>query len=310
MSGKFIISQEDWGKIIAWAKLSYDELKSEIGGMLVAFLDKDTNQMTLKDPVIGKQVVSGGNCTLDKEWLADYYCKMAMKHGTSVRFVWWHSHHTMGAFWSGTDLEAIREFSSGKYSMSLVVNLKEEYKFRVNWWEPTHGHIDHELTIQRPIVEINNQMKSIFKKLISKETAIVPRKQKYPTSNISSYYYNDWSNRYKQPGNENGPGYVDAELMDRPETLQEKYCDLMEALMDKAFSNDLKWPAFTKAWSKIMEDAAIHRIVINDFPKKDFSELMIGRHFPDATTYFEEPDPELFLSRGGDTLQRNLFNGQ
>ena len=39
----------------------------------------------------------------DGEKLAIHYSKMIGKHGNNVRHCWWHSHHTMGAFWSGTD---------------------------------------------------------------------------------------------------------------------------------------------------------------------------------------------------------------
>ena len=115
--------------------------------MLVAIEDKD-GDWELKDPVILKQQISGSNCVLDKDELALYYTKVGTRlKKKNFRFVWWHSHHTMDAFWSGTDLNAIKEYSDGDFSFALVINLKEEYKLRVSVWKPIEVHEDVELVI-------------------------------------------------------------------------------------------------------------------------------------------------------------------
>ena len=142
---RFFISNKDWNKIIGYAKIAHDEHKSEIGGMAIAMPDKEGDWVVL-NPIILKQTVSSGNCVLDKDALAQHYVETAKKHNNpDLQFVWWHSHHTMSAFWSGTDLTAIEEYSGGKFSMSLVVNLKEEYKFRVSVWDPIEVHQDVKL---------------------------------------------------------------------------------------------------------------------------------------------------------------------
>ena len=126
-----------WDKIIAYSKEAYDQFKTEIGGMAIAYrLAPDDPDFILDDPVILQQQVSAGNTILDKEALADYYVKTAMENKDKIdlSFVWWHSHHTMKAFWSSTDLAAIDE-----------INLKEEYKFRVNVWKPVQIAEDIEL---------------------------------------------------------------------------------------------------------------------------------------------------------------------
>jgi hypothetical protein len=145
---KFYIAEKSWNKVINYAKSSYDQFKAEIGGMMIAHRDDD-GDFILSDPIILKQRVTAAHCTLDKEELAQYYVKTAMKHKKldSLQFVWWHSHHTMDAFWSPTDLNAIDQMSSGQMSMSLVVNLKEEYKFRVNIWQPVTLEQDVTLNI-------------------------------------------------------------------------------------------------------------------------------------------------------------------
>ena len=147
MDQEFYINEKDWNKIQNYAQEAYNTKKSEIGGMLVAIEDED-GDWELKDPVILKQQISGGNCILDKDDLALYYTKVGTKlKKKNFRFVWWHSHHTMDAFWSVTDLNAIKEYSDGDFSFALVVNLKEEYKLRVSVWKPFEVHEDVEPNI-------------------------------------------------------------------------------------------------------------------------------------------------------------------
>jgi hypothetical protein len=146
---KILIHKESWDKIINYAKAAYITEKCEIGGMSVVTLDKD-GDWTIENPVILKQEIGGTVCDLDKEDLAKYYTEMAMKYKDQVfRFCWWHSHHTMDAFWSGTDLSSIDEYGEGEsdVSFALVVNLKEEYKCRISVWKPVEIHQDVEVKI-------------------------------------------------------------------------------------------------------------------------------------------------------------------
>jgi hypothetical protein len=163
MNQEFYMSQKDWGKIQQYAQQAYDSKKAEIGGMLVAIEDKD-GDWELKDPVILKQQISASNCVLDKDDLALYYTRVGTKlKKKNFRFVWWHSHHTMDAFWSGTDLNAIKEYSDGDFSFALVINLKEEYKLRVSVWKPIEVHEDVELTLM-------GESKKIPKKIVDEVT--------------------------------------------------------------------------------------------------------------------------------------------
>ena len=147
MNIEFSIQEKAWNKVINYAASAYNQFKSEIGGMMVAIED-ESGDWELKDPVIMKQRITPSNTHLDKEELAAYYTKAAMKYKKyNFRFCWWHSHHTMGAFWSGTDTDTIDEFNDGDFSFALVVNLKEEYKFRVSIWKPLEAHKDVELNI-------------------------------------------------------------------------------------------------------------------------------------------------------------------
>lgn len=150
VENEFYIEQKDWNKLQNYARSAYNKHKAEIGGMCVAVQDDD-GDWEIKDPVILKQEISASNCILDKDALALYYTKIGAKmKKKTFRFVWWHSHHTMKAFWSATDLKAIEEYSDGDFSFSLVINLKEEYVFRVSIWKPIEMHEDIEISILNP----------------------------------------------------------------------------------------------------------------------------------------------------------------
>ena len=167
---EFYIEKKDWDKVISYAQAAWDEHNSEIGGMMVVVKDTD-GDWSIQDPVIMKQRISAGNTHLDKEELAKYYTKAAIKYkDNEFRFCWWHSHHTMGAFWSGTDTSTIDEYSDGDFSFALVVNLKEEYKFRVSVWQPIETHEDVEITILNNERKVSKSIIKEVNKLCSKES--------------------------------------------------------------------------------------------------------------------------------------------
>ena len=76
----FYIKQKVWDKILGYAEEAYDEHKSEIGGMSVMVEDSD-GDWELQDVVILKQEITSGNTILEKDALAEYYTKKAMKMG-------------------------------------------------------------------------------------------------------------------------------------------------------------------------------------------------------------------------------------
>ena len=56
-----------WNKIIDYARIAYDEFKSEIGGMAIIYRKKDSDNWSIERPVILKQEISGSNTSIDKE---------------------------------------------------------------------------------------------------------------------------------------------------------------------------------------------------------------------------------------------------
>tara|TARA_R100001594_G_C4040331_1_gene263055 strand:+ start:520 stop:1500 length:981 start_codon:yes stop_codon:yes gene_type:complete len=188
METGYYISQKDYDKIINYAEAAYESMKAEIGGMAICYQDKD-GDWVVTDPVILKQKVTGSTCDLDKDELANYYCRAAKKHAKKeFRFCWWHSHHTMGVFWSGTDIKGINEYSDGDMSFALVVNLKRENLFRISMWKPVIMHEDTKL-------EILNEKKAKLPKKIMDEVEDLCE-----SPSIATYIPGQW-NKNKHQGN-------------------------------------------------------------------------------------------------------------
>jgi len=169
----FYITEKDWYRLQAWATLAYEEDKNEISGLMTAVPQED-GRIKVGDVEILKQENTGTNTELDGDAVSEYMMKYGMKYNNpEMKFVWWHSHHTMGAFWSGTDIKEIEAWENNSYSLALVINLKEEYLFRVSFWKtnglPIEQHIDTTLTIERkqPNIHILDSMKKQYKELCS-----------------------------------------------------------------------------------------------------------------------------------------------
>ena len=156
---------------------------------------------------------------------------MAVKYkDTNFRFCWWHSHHTMGAFWSGTDLSSIDEYGEGESDLSfaLVVNLKEEYKCRISVWKPLQVHQDVELEI------------------VGKEDVEIPLeivtevKAKCRTRSLSSYQ-TGYSKLPPQGGQLNMHSWYDSRGMSGNYRLLEDDCTQIEPTEAEAATFEAKW---------------------------------------------------------------------
>ena len=169
----FYISEKDWYRLQAWATIAYEEDKNEISGLMTAVPQED-GRIKIGDVEILKQENSSANTELNGDAVSAYMMKYGMKYNNpDMKFVWWHSHHTMGAFWSGTDENEIEAWKNESYSLALVINLREEYLFRVSFWKmnglPVEYHEDTTLTIERkePKIHILDSMKKQYEELCS-----------------------------------------------------------------------------------------------------------------------------------------------
>ena len=279
-----------WDKIINYAKAAYHTEKAEIGGMAVVTQDKD-GDWHIENPQIVKQEIAGTTCDLDKEELAMYYTKAAMKHkDDTFRFCWWHSHHTMEAFWSGTDLSSIDEYGEGDsdVSFALVVNLKQEYKCRISVWKPVVVHQDIELKVidDTPEVEIpldiltEVKAKCTTRSLSSYQSGYAKLPSNGNQLSLTSGKYRDWSTY----------NWMDDDMTVKPthqesanfEAKYEYACNKITEFMRQFKSG--KWNAH-KVKSAITHTNVIiepYGLQIDKLTKKDIEEFIAADEHPFA----------------------------
>ena len=289
MDTGYYISKKDYDTIINYATAAYETMKAEIGGMSICYQDEDGDWI-VTDPVILKQKVTGGTCDLDQDALADYYCRAAKKHGKkNFRFCWWHSHHTMGVFWSGTDIKGINEYSDGDLSFALVVNLKRENKFRASMWQPVVMHEDTTLEI------LENKGSSVPKKILKEVEELCEK---------PAYNYTTWKGAKKddkqQPNlwDDDTYGYnysygsyaenkINTGVGKEVESAQFfNYCyNKIADWIDEMAQGTLTYSAYVKEVEKANKD-------LEKF-KSDYSFVVIGQN--ELTEDIEWQDPAMWI---------------
>ena len=186
---RFIIYEKAWNIMQQYARIAYETDANEVSGITcvrkIGHPETKKKVWELFEPIILKQENTGTTTELDGDALRDFYIKAAMKHGSDIRFCWWHSHHTMGAFWSTTDVNEINAWKNDSWSLALVINLFEEYCLNVSTWDPLEHSEDVPLEILRNKPAYSNIQVKEYEELCSKPEPIV-------TS------YNGWTRNYKQ----------------------------------------------------------------------------------------------------------------
>jgi hypothetical protein len=110
---------------------------TEISGMgLVRELSP--NIFLCYDIKIYQQTCSPVMTKIESEELAKCYTQLVRRGKGQEKDMnlWWHSHNTMGVFWSPRDRSEISEWSNSGYGISLVVNKRMEYLCRVDIFKP------------------------------------------------------------------------------------------------------------------------------------------------------------------------------
>ncbi len=216
----FFIVEKDWYKLQAWATIAHEKDKNEISGLMTAVPQED-GRFKVGDVEILKQENTASNTELDGDAVTAYTMKYGMKYNNpKMKFVWWHSHHTMEAFWSGTDTTEIDAWKNTSFSLALVINLREEYLFRVSFWRmnglPLEQHIDTTLTIERnkPKVNITSAMSKQYKELCSSPQQVINKWQS------GSQAINLW-NQHQGTSNQTEVKY--SELLEAVEHIQDEF---------------------------------------------------------------------------------------
>jgi len=126
-------------KLFAYPRL----VDGEIGGLGLVKTE-GSSDFIIYDVLLFDQEVSGTHTELDESSVAQLIGElMDQKKDPSHLKLWWHSHATMRAFWSGQDIATINSFGlTAPWYVSIVVNKQGEYRARIDIYKPTRIELD------------------------------------------------------------------------------------------------------------------------------------------------------------------------
>ncbi len=117
----FIIPEEIHKKVMYWIDKASP---NEVSGFGNLHFDEELREFIVSDAYLLAQEVSGGSAEMD-----DAAINKAMFQNKDVpnALKWhWHSHPTFGVFWSGTDMNLIRQLGQQGWILATVFNCKRE----------------------------------------------------------------------------------------------------------------------------------------------------------------------------------------
>lgn len=118
---KLIIPRQVFDKVLHWCILAKG---LEISGLGKCTYDSKTGTFTVVDAqVLQQSIQSAGNTQITAESIGKF---MYETRDQGDIIWWWHSHHSMAAFWSGTDRQCIESFAKDGGVVATVFNNKGE----------------------------------------------------------------------------------------------------------------------------------------------------------------------------------------
>lgn len=134
------------------SNIAYQKLRAYVSGVgaeisgigKTSFVKSEGDDIiVIDDVVIFKQKVTGSNTVLEDSAQSEFMNELMIKgEDLSSWNLWWHSHHTMNVFWSSTDTGTMEQHAgSMPYLVSLVTNLKDEFKVRLDVFESNVGNL-------------------------------------------------------------------------------------------------------------------------------------------------------------------------
>jgi len=154
------------------------EFDKELGGLL---LGKTTEEGILIESIIfPKQTVTGGSVDMDAKDLVEARKQFAKDWGRIIGY--WHSHNTLGAFWSaGDEQEHIRLMGKERDFCVFIVSSKDKHRVRLDVNKP------FKMTLDNLPLYIISKDRDKLKDAVLKEIkqCIIPEKPQVVYSNDS-----------------------------------------------------------------------------------------------------------------------------
>lgn len=172
---KVIFPIETYRKLRAYV----EQIDIEISGMGKVIRERDGDETILRvvDVRIFKQTVSGTHATLDAVALGKFYSELGKEEEKPSDWkLWWHSHHTMGAFFSGIDTTTIEEWDTesleNNWMLSLVTTHQEDTSVRCDIFQPIRTTVECEIEFDYGDKEIREEAKKEIEEKVKEPSVL------------------------------------------------------------------------------------------------------------------------------------------
>lgn len=136
---ELVIPLTAYRKIMAYTMLA----DSEVSGFADIEYNKETKKLVVGEVYLLEQTGSGAHTDMSEEVVSDFNLSLVKKGKTQMPRLWWHSHHKMGVFFSGTDDDTMEYLENDSFIVALVVNQKKEMFARFILNNPIHVEVDN-----------------------------------------------------------------------------------------------------------------------------------------------------------------------
>ena len=197
-----IIPENIYLRMVAAVKeLAKEDL--EVGGKMKITYDEEKNQLRISDYDFLKQKVSTTDFEIDEEETARWMLEHMDDEDFHEWRGWWHSHHNMSLFWSGTDDQMFNKLLEGedeyKDCFGIVFttdgNFRARYDIRTPYGVCTNDNV--EVTIERQ--ETPEEEYARIEEEMSAAIALNVKKSKPVTQVWTGGYNIYYGENYKQP---------------------------------------------------------------------------------------------------------------
>lgn len=117
---KINIDNQMYQKVMHWIQ----KAPGEVSGLGKLLLDKNTGLIEVKSAILLKQENTGTSTDIDAQSIGKAMFELKDEEG-HLNW-WWHSHVDFGVFWSGTDMDTIRQIGNHGFVVATVFNKKHE----------------------------------------------------------------------------------------------------------------------------------------------------------------------------------------
>jgi hypothetical protein len=175
---RIVIDPVVYHKVMHWV----NRTDIEVSGLGKVIFDEETNTLRVIDAIMLPQKNTAATTELDGAAVAKAMFLLRDTPG-HLRW-WWHSHANMGVFWSGTDIDTIKQLGGGGWYCATVFNRKYEMKSAFCQKAPVQVLLPELITEVGPSKELVTQWDSEFDKNVEEQKYSFRESYRYPDEEI------------------------------------------------------------------------------------------------------------------------------